>query len=164
MAKTSSEVVEPLEPAIWFERFRVLKERATALDGGSPEPLLRHLFHLCVLTPGPLRHLLRTDVGEKTFETILECGAYDAAALSLAGAEMEYTIQRRTIRGEVDVALALGGIHRSTATAECLAKAFVIAYCECMNSLHCAARSMPMLRNPPRRASQSEPRPKSSMH
>ena len=130
------DAVEPLEPNIWFERFSTIKARASRQDLRSPEQLLRQVFHLLQLCPGPLKHLLAPQIEEAEFERFLECGAHQSAALALAGPAIDYTISTNAGTGSVTVAITCAD-HReaSCETAADLATAFVLAYCACMTAL-----------------------------
>lgn len=130
------DAVEPLEPNIWFERFSTIKARASRQDLRSPEQLLRQVFLLLQLCPGPLKHLLAPHIEETHFERFLECGAHQSAALALAGPAIDYTIATNSGTGSVTVAISCAD-HREASgeTAPDLATAFVLAYCACMTSL-----------------------------
>lgn len=84
--------IEPLEPAMWFERWRWLSgqdyEQAEFLERS-----LRHGFHLIQLTPGPLKHVFRCARLEDEFEQLLEARAYVSAALSLISSSVGYQIR-----------------------------------------------------------------------
>lgn len=160
-----SREIEPLEPTIWFERLRSVGVRALALDGHSPEPLFRHLFHLSQLTPGPLKHLVSTQMSEESFEGLLDCEAYASAALALMGQGMDYRIASPIGGGKVTVALSLGsGPTIAEVTASCLASAFLLAYCKCICALADRAHFAPRLRGPFRQIERSEPQRPSSTH
>lgn len=165
MNEASVDSVEPLEPPLWFARFRILEKRALALGYASPEPLLRHLFHLSVLTPVPLRHLIQTDVSEQAFEAFLACGAYDSAALSLVGRSMECKTTRRRTTKDLKVEVSPGPeLPRTIGVADCLATAFVIAFCKCMNALSDLAELDAPVRNRRPPAIQSVRHRKPSTH
>lgn len=77
--------IEPLEPAVWFGAIKKLAVRQAAMMEEDLERLLRHAYHLVQLTPRPLRDTIRTELSETRFEELLQCEAFESAAIGLVG-------------------------------------------------------------------------------
>ena len=162
---TSSVVdpIEPLEPTIWFGRFKTVLEKLEKSEQASLEPTLRHVFHLVQLTPGPLKHLLATELTEADFELLLASGMLDQAALTLLGPAIDYQIGRSG--SEVSVALILGAVGpNGSSSAPSLGRALLQAYCQCMIALSSAAQDLRATTNPRPQIEQFEPHRPSSAH
>lgn len=157
-----SNSIEPLEPTIWFASFESVSQRARGLSGQPPEQLLRHVFHLLQLTPGPLKDLFEPGTSEAEFERLLECGAYIDAVFALIGPGLGYKLSKaRGNFGESRVAftISLGDENLSyRAESTHLAVAFLIAFSDCIRSL--AASAAEIIQTPPlrRRTDQFERR------
>ena len=55
---------EPLEPSLWFDEFRRIIDRVTALEGEAPDAIIRKTYYLAVLAPEPLRPLINMSISE----------------------------------------------------------------------------------------------------
>lgn len=88
-----SEDIEPLETGLWTQRIGQLAGWPVA-DQAGMERILRHAFHLVQLAPRPLRHLIHCTCAEGEFETLLEAGAFDAAALRLIGHRTPFILRK----------------------------------------------------------------------
>lgn len=88
--------IEPLEPDLWFAALAQLSRRRAAAAGGGVETLLRHAYHLVQLAPAPLRTVVRSDLDEVSFEALLECEAFDSAAMALVGPPAGFTLRCAT--------------------------------------------------------------------
>jgi hypothetical protein len=75
--------IEPLEPELWLAALARLAQRQIKAAESEVESLLRHSFHLLQLAPRPLKGMVRCELDEKAFESLLECGAFDSAAVAL---------------------------------------------------------------------------------
>lgn len=84
--------IEPLAPELWFAALKHLSERQAA-GGANVESLLRHAFHLLQLAPLPLRGVVRCELNEEKFERLLECDAFDAAAVALVGPPAGFSLR-----------------------------------------------------------------------
>lgn len=56
------------------------------------ECLLRHAYHLSQLAPRSLRRELRPEVCEARFELLLDCEAFESAAIGLVGSPMSFDV------------------------------------------------------------------------
>ena len=90
----SVDEIQPLEPELWFQALGKLAVRAVDTPAAESESLLRHAFHLLQLAPGPLKHMVRTELSESEYEHLLECEAFESAAIRLIGYPMTYTLMR----------------------------------------------------------------------
>lgn len=131
----SSADVEPLAPELWFAALKHLSERQAA-GGANVESLLRHAFHLLQLTPLPLRGIVRCEQDEEAFERLLECDAYDAAAVALVGPPAGFSLRcaMGTRKQVFEAAVHLPGqLHPSAdAHSESAASALVGAWANCL--------------------------------
>ncbi len=161
----AASAIEPLEPALWFERFALLGSRAQDSGLEMPEPLLRHFFHLVQLTPAPLVHLCGVQVCEASFEQLLEMEHYDCAALLLLGQGFDFAISKSVDGRAVTVTLSLAdGEPESTATAGALPQAVLVAYCACMDALRDRASRILRTTDRVRQTSRSAPHRRSMTH
>ena len=86
--------IEPLEARTWFGAIRALERRWGQHSNGDQERLLRHAYHLVQLTPRPLRQTIRADLAEAEFERLLQCRAFESAAIGLIGFPMTLSASR----------------------------------------------------------------------
>lgn len=86
--------IEPLEPELWFAALAQLSQYRAQAGADGLGVLLRRAFHLLQLTPGPLKAMVRCPLDEEGFESLLECNAFDAAAIALVGPPAAFTLQR----------------------------------------------------------------------
>ncbi len=130
---------EPLEPELWFSALARLAQRQRASNGGNPESMLRHAFHLAQLTPGPLRGIVRCELCEEDFGTLLELAAFDAAAIALVGAPLCFAIKGTAGGGQrlvkAEVTLPDQQELASAATCQTVAGALVGAWSLCLVDL-----------------------------
>ena len=167
--RSFSHNAEPLEPELWFGALARLAQRQRASNGGNPESMLRHAFHLAQLTPGPLRGIVRCEVCEDDFGEMLERAAFDSAAIALVGKPLCFSIagmmedDRRVVRAEVSFA---GQRERaSAAVCQTVAGALVGAWSMCLVDLRRRSlRSPHPSRHPDRRTEPDELRPKVTGH
>lgn len=128
--------IEPLIPSLWFKRIAMI----AAGEFGSLENSLRHAGHLLQLAPRPLRHVVRLDADEDTFEALLCAGDLDAAARRLVAQPMAFSIDEGDGTGTVQATIwcpiqgrAVGG------RGDSIAAATLAAWSTCLLSLrtHC---------------------------
>jgi hypothetical protein len=135
----SSSGIEPLDPELWFQALERLSRRLSASNDNDVESMLRHALHLVQLTPGPLKGVVRCEIGEQAFEEFLARGAFDSAAIALVASPMSYELNctldagRRGI--EARVWLPSQAAQPSPATGECLASALLGAWAGCLVAL-----------------------------
>lgn len=167
--KSFSHNAEPLEPELWFGALARLAQRQHASNGGNPESMLRHAYHLAQLTPGPLRGIVRCEVCEEDFGVLLEHAAFDTAAIALIGLPLCFSItgmaedDRRVVRAEVTFPEQRE--RGSAATSRTVAGALVGAWSLCLVDLR--RRSLQNPRPPHRQDRRREPdalRPKVTGH
>lgn len=157
--------IEPLETGIWLAQLRKLatlplREEADLIAS------LRRGFHLALLAPRPLRHLIGCDVSEDEFENLLERGALLPAALSLMGHGLDYSLSPMASDGrmEAEVWFSHEG-QGATAKAASAPSAIFKAWLACLAGLETAAdlsEAVPSL--PIRRKSLSARRPRLTEH
>jgi hypothetical protein len=135
----SSQGSEPLEPELWFSAVERLSRKLSASNDSDVESMLRHALHLLQLTPGPLKGLVRCEIGEEAFEQFLEQGAFDSAALALVGSPMCYEMGTSLNGGArlIEARAWLPGQsgRPSSASAESLAVALLAAWSACLVAL-----------------------------
>jgi len=135
----SSQDSEPLEPELWFSALERLSKKLSASNDNDVESMLRHALHLLQLTPGPLKGLVRCEIGEEAFEQFLEQGAFDSATLALVGAPMCYEMSSTLNGGErlIEARAWLPGQsgQPSAASAQSLAVALLGAWSACLVAL-----------------------------
>ena len=135
---------EPLEPQAWFRALGKLAERVTDAPTDQHETLLRHAYHLLQLTPRPLRRLVRPDLTEKRFEELLDCGAFESAAIGLVGHPITYTIFRPE-SGLLEAQVHLPGPARPVmARAPSLTMALLAAWTQCLLALESGSTPGPL--------------------
>ena len=86
--------IEPLEPHAWFRAIRNLLDQAASAASSEQERLVRHTFHLCQLTPGPLKDFVRAELEEDELESLLASGALERAATAIVGSPMILEVVR----------------------------------------------------------------------
>jgi hypothetical protein len=127
--------IEPLEPQSWFRALAKLAERTGRASSDEPEPLLRHAYHLLQLAPRPLGDTVRSDLTEAKYEQLLDCGAFEAAAVGLVGRPMNYAIFRpQADLFEAQVCLP-GQARPIVARAPSLPMALLAAWTQCLAAL-----------------------------
>ena len=154
MTTSPSADIEPLAPELWLAALKQLSERQAA-GGANVGSLLRHAFHLLQLTPLPLRGIVRCQLDEEGFEKLLECGAFDAAAIALvgppAGFSLRCAIGTRTRVFEAAVHLP-GQLHPSAdARSDSAASALVGAWSNCLLAIRQRLPEAPAPRPAPHR-------------
>lgn len=131
--------VEPLETGIWLAQLRKLA-LSPSWEGADLVALLRRSFHLALLTPRPLRHLVGCNVAETEFEQLLERRALLPAALSLLGGSINYSLAPMDSEGKIEAEVWFsnegeGGIARASSAPSAVLKAWL----ECLIGLAGAA-------------------------
>ncbi len=143
-AQGSISPVEPLAPQSWFRALGKLAERVDGATSDQHETLLRHAYHLLLLTPRPLKSIVRSDLTEANYEQLLDCGAFEAAAVGLIGRPVTYAIRRREA-DLVEAQVCLPGQARPiTARAAGLAMALLAAWTQCLVALEADAAPHPL--------------------
>ncbi|HVT54952.1 MAG TPA: hypothetical protein VHD34_02725 [Xanthobacteraceae bacterium] len=150
--------IEPLDPELWFQALERLSSRISASNDNDVESMLRHALHLVQLTPGPLKGVVRCEIGEDAFEAFLERGAFDSAAIALVGSPMCYELNcaleagRRVI--EARAWIPSQAAQPGPAAGECLASALLGAWTGCLVALRrrSLASEAPVLHQFPRTA------------
>jgi hypothetical protein len=128
-------VIEPLDPQSWFRALGKMAERVGEASSDQHESLLRHAFHLLQLAPRPLRSLVRTDLTEAQYEQLLDCEAFESAAVGLVGHPMTYAIFR--LKADLFEAQASlpGPARPILVRAPTLALALLAAWAQCLVAL-----------------------------
>lgn len=167
--KSGSPGIEPLDPELWFQAIERLSTRLSASNDNDVESMLRHALHLVQLTPGPLKGVVRCEIGEDAFEEFLARAAFDSAAIALVGSPMCYELScnleagRRVIEARAWIPTQTA--QPSPAAGESLASALLGAWSGCLVALR--RRSLeseaPVLHQFPRTA-QRERHPKLTGH
>jgi hypothetical protein len=85
--------IEPLDSQTWFREIEALLDRArrSLID---VEEQLRHAYHLMQMAPSPIREIIRPACDESRFEQLLDCAAFESAALALIPEPLKYSIAR----------------------------------------------------------------------
>lgn len=165
----SSQGIEPLEPELWFQALERLSRRLAASNDNDVESMLRHALHLAQLTPGPLKGVVRCEIGEEAFEEFLARGAFDAAAIALIGSPMCYELSCTLDAGHrvIDARAWIPSqtAQPSPAAGECVASALLGAWTGCLVALRrrSLASEAPVLHQFPHKA-RHERRPKLTGH
>lgn len=101
--------IEPLEPNLWFAELGKLQARRRSTAGEPHDALFRTALYLLQLTPLPLREFIACRVHEATIESLLDCGAYMAAAVALFGHPTGMTLVRDNAAEFTRVTVVLSG-------------------------------------------------------
>lgn len=134
-----SQDIEPLEPELWFHAVERLSRRISPPNDNDVQSMLRHALHLVQLTPGPLKGLVRCEIGEDAFEDFLDRGALDSAAIALVGSPMCYELSSGLDRGQKAIAAKVWLPNQTgrpnPASAESVATALLGAWAACLVAL-----------------------------
>lgn len=123
--------IEPLAPALWFQRIEMIARG----DLNSMENSLRHAAHLLHLTPRPFRHVIRLSLDEDVFEALLDAGDLDTAARHLVAQPAALTIEADsppTVRAVISCTILNQAVH---GTGDSIAAAVVNAWTNCLLAL-----------------------------
>lgn len=157
--------IEPLEPASWFAALQELGQSEVNMNRGGSAALLRRAFYLLQLTPGPLRGLLRHDLDEVTYERLLNCGAFESAALWLVGDTMLFELSRQSPAEFEARVWFLTQRERTWMKSESAAVALMRAWCQCLCTLrHAAEAGEPGLLHRDPHTTQFAPRQRPTEH
>ena len=140
-------IIDPLEPALWLDALRKLCRRVSTDDSGIEE-LLRHAFHLLQLSPAPLRGVLPHELDEASFEHLLECRAFESAALALMGAYMTLELTRRPAQAFIAKAWLSEDACSISVTSPCAASALLGAWCSALFGLSAPKSATPRRDSP----------------
>lgn len=139
--------IEPLEPTLWLDALRKLGRRVST-DGSDVEESLRHAFHLLQLTPAPLRGLLPHHLDERPYEQLLECGAFESAALALMGPRMGVNLTRLPAQAFVAKAWLSEDARSGAVASPCAASALLGAWCGAVHGLSAPRSATPLPDSP----------------
>ena len=157
--------VEPLETGIWLAQLGNLATRCSrdALDIAA---CLRRGFHLALLAPRPLRHLVGCSISEPEFEHLLERRAILPAALSLLGNSMNYTLTQLNSADGIEAEVWFSNeCHGGCGTASVAPLAIFRAWLACLTGLQPSDEFDPVAPSlPTLRRSQSGRRPTLTEH
>lgn len=157
--------VEPLETGIWLAQLGNLATKSSH-DVVDIAACLRRGFHLALLAPRPLRHLIECSISEPEFEHLLERRAILPAALSLLGNSMNYTLSHLESAGGIEAEVWFSNeCHGGCATAPDAPSAIFRAWLDCLTGLHPNAEPDPVAPSlPTLRRFQSGRRPTLTEH
>lgn len=127
--------VEPLETGVWLAQLENLAANASH-DEARLVACLRRGFHLALLAPRPLRHLIGCTASEPEFENLLEHRAMLPAALSLLGTSMNYTLSHLDSAGRIEAEVWFSNeCHGGGAVAPTAPLAIFRAWLDCLTAL-----------------------------
>lgn|SRR5690606_14765141 len=156
--------VEPLEAGVWLGQLRKLASRRYRGDE-KLAAALRRGFHLAVLAPRPLQHLVGCGLSESEFEQLLEANALFSAALALLGGGLDYSLSHINEVGRVEAEVWFSSDCRGGVGGASSAPAAIFrAWLNCLCALESAAPGEMPLSPPIRRRWLSERRPRLTEH
>jgi hypothetical protein len=136
----SHDDIEPLQPRVWLLQVRKLAARTVAEDYRL-EAAFRQALYLSQLTPRPLRHIVRCNLAEESFEELLEAQAFVPAAFALIGDHLGYRLTRAAGGDKVEAQVWLPGEETGySARGPSIAPTILKAWLGCLATLDELAR------------------------
>ena len=147
--------IEPLDPDAWFEHVEKLFDKCAKEPPGSDiGAALRRAYHLAQLAPAALRPFVAPALGEARFEQLLECEAFDDAALGLLNPATGLRLTRSPRSKHVEVTAWFDEAldNARPATGPSAASAILQSWLDCLSSLWkpAADKTSPKDRQAPR--------------
>ena len=134
----TSRDIEPLEVEFWFEQVSsLLGQQIDTESDVDVESSLRRAFYLLLLAPTPLKPYIHSTLEEQAFERLLECEAFESAALGLISEGAGIQLSRQLDSGVFEANTWFNGQSQDSnhASSSCAAHAILCSWLTSINAL-----------------------------